>query len=58
MAVEAYHDGYNPRSVRRGGESWPAFVGSTGDLSGDQARLVERHRSWLEALETTEMTCS
>jgi superfamily II DNA or RNA helicase len=57
-AVEAYHDGYNPRSVRRQGQSWHSFIGAMGDLSADQARVVERHRSFLEALETTEMTRS
>jgi hypothetical protein len=57
-AVEAFHEGYNPRAARPGSGSWLAFVHSQGGLDSEQARAYDRHRSFLDALETTEMTRS
>ena len=57
-AVEAFHDGYNPHALRRQTGSWLGFVASVGGLDAEQARTHDRHRAFLDALETTEMTRS
>ena len=57
-AVETFHDGYNPHALRRQTGSWLGFVASVGGLDVEQARTHDRHRAFLDALETTEMTRS
>ncbi|MCA9793908.1 MAG: DEAD/DEAH box helicase family protein, partial [Candidatus Eremiobacteraeota bacterium] len=47
-AVEAYHDGYNPRAVARTHGSWLGFVASLGGLD---AGVFSAHRDFLEAVE-------
>jgi superfamily II DNA or RNA helicase len=58
LAVEALHDGYNPRSIRQSEESWLAFVDSKGDLNPIQQQLLRDHGALLNALEATTMTRS
>jgi hypothetical protein len=57
-ASEAHHDGYKPRSVRAWHGSWLGFVQEMGDLPGARNATFDAHRSFLSALETTEMTRS
>jgi superfamily II DNA or RNA helicase len=67
-AVEAFHEGYAPRAVRRSYGSWLRFVDQMGDLSEPEANLVRgaaagpagaaRVPEFLEELETTPMTKS
>ncbi|MGH7333364.1 MAG: DEAD/DEAH box helicase family protein [Candidatus Rokuibacteriota bacterium] len=67
-AVEAFHEGYAPRAVRRLYGSWLRFVDQMGDPSETQASLVRgaaagplgvpRVHEFLEELETTPMTKS
>jgi superfamily II DNA or RNA helicase/diadenosine tetraphosphate (Ap4A) HIT family hydrolase/HKD family nuclease len=58
QAIEADHDGYDPKSVRPAHPSWIAFVRAMGDLSLKQAEVHERLGAFLETLETTPMTKS
>src|SRR5262249_32260868 len=39
-AVEAFHEGYTPRALRRSYGSWLRFVGQMGDLSDSETSLV------------------
>ncbi|MHC4932289.1 MAG: DUF3427 domain-containing protein, partial [Planctomycetota bacterium] len=57
-AVEAYHEGYRPGSVRRSHGSWLRFVRAMGDLSEDQEAALEQHGDLLDAIEITPMTKS
>jgi superfamily II DNA or RNA helicase/diadenosine tetraphosphate (Ap4A) HIT family hydrolase/HKD family nuclease len=58
-AVEALHDGYNPRSLRRTHGSWLAWVDQEKrGLTEALSRARQRHGPFLDALETTEMTKS
>lgn len=62
-AVEAFHEGYAPRAVRRSHGSWLRFVDQMGDLTEPQASLVRGSTgapaaTLLEELETTPMTRS
>jgi len=67
-AIEAFHEGYAPRAVRRSHGSWLRFVDQMGDLAEPQASLVRgaiagpagtsRVHEFLEDLETTPMTKS
>ncbi len=58
MAVEAFHEGYNPRALRQRFGSWLSFVKSVGALSSEQATAFERHQTFLRALEVTPMVKS
>jgi len=58
LAVEVFHDGYSPASLRPGHGSWPGFVDSMGDLSKREAAGLRAHRGLFEALERTQMTKS
>jgi len=60
LAVEAFHEGYNPRAARRGAGSWLDLVAAENGLAaGEQAALEEaRAGAFLRALETTPMTRS
>ena len=57
-AIEAYHDGYNPRAMRPRHGSWLGFIAAMRGLGEEQRRAFERHRAFLEALEATPMTRS
>ena len=57
-AVEAYHDGYNPRSVRERSGSWTQFVATMGDLTAEQLHVLELHEGFIASLDTTEMVKS
>ena len=58
LAVEAFHDGYNPRTMRQRTGSWLMFVDCKGDLNPNQKELHLNLGAFLSALETTEMTRS
>ncbi len=55
-AVEAFHDGYRPRS--KGVPSWFDFVRARNGLTAPQARLSPQAAEFLRHLETTPMTRS
>jgi superfamily II DNA or RNA helicase/HKD family nuclease/diadenosine tetraphosphate (Ap4A) HIT family hydrolase len=57
-ATEAFHDGYNPRALRRQAGSWLGFVRSMGDLDVLQQAAQSSHQGFLTELETTPMTKS
>lgn len=57
-AVEMYQEGYNPRAVRRTAGTWIQFVSSKGDLSPGQVEVFERHRAFIESLDSTTMVKS
>jgi superfamily II DNA or RNA helicase/HKD family nuclease/diadenosine tetraphosphate (Ap4A) HIT family hydrolase len=57
-AVEAFHDGYNPRSARKSHGSWLRFVRTMGDLTPPRGETVERFADLLDSLEITPMTKS
>ena len=58
QAIEAFHDGYNPRAARPHAGSWLGFVASVGGLDQAHTQAYEHDRAFLEALETTPMTRS
>jgi len=58
MVAEAYHDGYNPRILRKSYGSWHRFVRSMGDTSKEQAATVDSFGRCLEDLEITPMAKS
>jgi superfamily II DNA or RNA helicase len=55
-ATEAHHDGYAPRSARRGYGSWLGLVRAMGDLTEVQQAALGTAGAFLESLETTPMT--
>lgn len=55
-ALDIFHAGFNPRTTGHGG--WLGFVDHQGDLSAAEQTVVERHRAFLDALSTTQMTRS
>ena len=57
-AVEAMHEGYNPRSVRGAHSSWLEFVADQGDLDTMGIRARATAEAFLRSLETTPMTRS
>jgi hypothetical protein len=57
-ALEAFHEGYNPRAARAAHGSWLGFVKALGGLEPGQQRALERHRPFLDELEDTPMTKS
>lgn len=59
-ASEMYHEGYDPRAVRRGKEyrSWLRFVDAMGDLDEPRRAAVGRYGEFLDWLEVTPMTKS
>ena len=57
-ASEAWHAGYDPKTVRKGFGSWLGFVHAEGDLSEQQTRALQIHQDFLESLEVTQMTKS
>src|SRR5512143_1005549 len=57
-ALEAFHEGYNPRAARAAHGSWLGFVKELGGLEAGQQVTLERHRPFLDELEDTPMTKS
>lgn len=57
-AVEAFHDGFNPRSTVDGFGSWLGFVKAMDGLSNDEAAAFEEANSFLVHLEGTQMSKS
>jgi superfamily II DNA or RNA helicase len=59
LAVEAFEDGYNPRSARQDGFAlWLDFVAEMGDLTPEQQRARAQIGAFLQQLEVTPMTRS
>ncbi|MEP6494796.1 MAG: DUF3427 domain-containing protein [bacterium] len=58
LAVEAYHDGQDPKSARPSHPSWLSFVRAMGGLTDEQVVAHDRFGALLDALETTPMTKS
>lgn len=57
-ALEAYHDGYHPRSARKMHGSWLRFVATMGDLAEKQLATLDRAGDFLDQIEVTPMTKS
>ena len=57
-ALEAYRDGYSPRSVRQNFGSWFGFLHAIGALSDNQNQARAGASSFLEVLEITPMSKS
>lgn len=57
-ATEAFHDGYNPRSLRPTYGSWLRFVRMMGDFTPVQEAAFSSTHEFLDSLETTPMTKS
>ena len=57
-AVELYHSGYNPGSLRRAHGSWMQFLQTMGDLTAGERSVVESVGDFLDVVETTPMTKS
>ncbi len=57
-ASEAYHEGYDPKSLKRQFGSWLNFVKSEGDLSPEEAAVYDAQKDFLDALAVTPMNKS
>ena len=57
-ASEIFHDGFNPRSLRKSHGSWLNFVKAMGDIPSVGVEALARSSGFLTALETTPMTKS
>lgn len=57
-ALEAYHEGYAPRSARQTFGSWLGFVRVMGDLEAAEETAFTANQDFLEGLETTPMSKS
>jgi serine/threonine protein kinase len=57
-AIQAFHEGHDPRLVRPRYGSWLQFVNAMGDLSDGQKGLLLELGEFLKTLETTQMTRS
>lgn len=57
-AVELYHSGYNPRSLRKTHGSWTKFLRTMGDLTDAESEVLESAGDFLDVLEATPMTKS
>jgi superfamily II DNA or RNA helicase len=57
-ALEAYRDGYAPRSVRRNYGSWFGFLQSIDALDSDETKAAGACSTFLKLLESTPMTRS
>jgi len=57
-ASEAWHAGYDPKSIRTAFGSWLGFVVAEMDLNEQQSDTFKAHREFLDALEITPMTKS
>ena len=57
-ALELYHSGYNPRSLKKSHGSWFEFLKTMNDLSEGEQQSVHVARDFLAHLEITPMTKS
>lgn len=58
-ALEAFHEGYNPRAARKRYGSWLSLVAKEGGFTPEQAVLLDGQTgAFLEQLEKTQMTKS
>ena len=57
-AVETYHSGYNPRSLKKTHGSWTRFVNSNGDCSNSEQEAIKTAGEFIDNLEKTPMTKS
>ncbi|MFZ0427787.1 MAG: DUF3427 domain-containing protein, partial [Acidobacteriota bacterium] len=57
-AVELYHEGYNPRALKKGYGSWFGFVQTMGDLDAREVAVLRETSDFLADLEVTPMTKS
>lgn len=57
-ASQVFHEGYNPRSVRKAHGSWLRFVSDQGDLDDRQQAALNSVGQFLDSLDTTPMTKS
>jgi hypothetical protein len=57
-ASEAFHEGYDPRTVRTSYGSWLGLVHAEGDLDAAEKATFDSNRSFFEALEITPMSKS
>jgi hypothetical protein len=57
-AVELYHEGYNPKALRKSHGSWFKFVDLMGDLTPTDSEVLKNHGQFLDQLEITPMTKS
>ena len=57
-AVELYHSGYNPRSLRKTHGSWTKFLRTMGDLNDREEEVIQSTGEFLDELESTPMTKS
>lgn len=57
-AMELFEEGYNPRALRKEFGSWLAFVNARGGFSNDEQAAFSSLSSFLDSLETTEMSKS
>jgi superfamily II DNA or RNA helicase/HKD family nuclease len=55
-ATEVFHEGFNPRAVRKTYGSWLRFVNAMGDLPKTEQTVFEEAGGFLDNLETTPMT--
>lgn len=58
LAAEAFHDGFNPRTIRQLAGSWLAFVNTRGDLTTGQHQVLQDNATFLNILEVTPMSRS
>ena len=57
-AIEVYHAGYNPRSLRKTHGAWTRFLSGMNDLSNKERTSVDAAGDFLDVVETTPMTKS
>ena len=57
-ALETWHAGHDPKSMRRSHGSWLGFVATMGDLGEREGEAEQAARTFLRVLETTPMTKS
>lgn len=57
-AIEMFHLGYNPASLRAAYGGWFRFLEDQGDLAADERDVLSAAQSWFEDLEQTPMTKS
>jgi hypothetical protein len=57
-ASEAYHEGFDPKRLKRQFGSWINFVKSEGDLSSQEVAAYDAQKDFLDALAVTPMSKS
>ena len=58
QASEAWHEGYDPRRLRKSFGSWIGFVNSENGLTEEEQDAFNSNRAFLESIETTQMSKS